>query len=603
MRKINRCAIVVSTGLGTWIGFGLGGGLVPGTTSHASGQTLSFTNEADALGLTFTHTRGPRYGFMGAGGVAADFNNDGFVDLFVLGGGDRADALFINNGPDGSGNFSFTDQAAAWDVDFLQYSFGASAGDFNNDGLIDIYITSYGPADGIGDAGMNKLLVNLGPGAGGQWSFIDQAEICGVNLLEADLTDGTGSAWGDYDLDGDLDLVVCAYERTAMGNRLFRNDGIGLSGVVEFTDVTEESGLLRSGIQGFVPGFADMNGDRYPELLLVADAGTSEYLINNGDGTFTAATDTVEGLSAANGMGSAVGDINLDGMLDWYVSGSFFDFLNGPGNVLMIQEPDGSFWNASPGTPVHDGGWGWGVLMVDFNHDGLLDLAETNGFATGYTNEQSYLYINHGDLNFTEEGLSLGYVHYGQGRGLVDFDFDNDGDRDLVIFSTGEPMAVFENHLLEPGQEVPAGVNWVDLRFDTSMRDTLAPMGLGAHITILSGGQERIFYADGGFNHCSQSELGVHLGLGEATMIDAVRIQWTDGSFQTLTDVPANQRLTVVAPFHPADLDGSGAVDINDVMAFIGGYSKGDLSSDHNGDGVLDVFDMLLYLGDFSSAP
>ncbi len=603
MRKSNRCAIVVSTGLTTLIGFGLGGSLIAGTTTQATGQTLSFTEVTDELGLSFTHTRGPRYGFMGAGGVAADFNNDGFVDLFVLGGGDRADALFINNGPDGSGNFSFTDQAAAWDVDFLQYSFGASAGDFNNDGYIDIYVTSYGPADGQGNPGMNQLLMNLGPGAGGQWTFVDQAALCGVNVLEADLTDGTGSTWGDYDLDGDLDLFVCAYDRSAMGNRLFRNDGPGQSGSIDFTDVTAEAGLLRTEMQGFVPGFVDMNGDRYPELLLVADAGTSAYFINNGDGTFTDAIEIVEGLSAANGMGLAVGDINQDGMLDWYVSGSYFDFLNGPGNVLMVQEPDGSYFNASPGTPVHDGGWGWGVLMVDFNHDGLLDMAETNGFGTGYTNEQSYLYINHGDLNFTEEGIELGFIHYGQGRGLIDFDFDNDGDRDLVILSTGEPMAVFENHLLEPGQAVPEGVNWLHLRFDTSLRDSLSAMGLGSHLTVLSNGQERVYSVDSRSNHGTQSELGVHMGLGNATVVDAVRIQWTDGSFMTLTNVPANQKLTVVAPFHPADLDGSGVVDINDVMAFIGGYSKGDLSSDHNGDGVLDVFDMLAYLGDFSDAP
>ncbi len=603
MRKSNRCAIVVSTGLGTLVGFGLSGSLIAGTTTQATGQTLSFTEVTDELGLSFTHTRGPRYGFMGAGGVAADFNNDGFVDLFVLGGGDVPDALFINNGPDASGNFSFTDQAAAWDVDFNQYSFGASAGDFNNDGYIDIYVTSYGPADGQGNPGMNKLLMNLGPGAGGQWTFVDQAALCGVNVLEADLTDGTGSTWGDYDLDGDLDLFVCAYDRSAMGNRLFRNDGPGQSGSIDFTDVTAEAGLLRTEMQGFVPGFVDMNGDMYPELLLVADAGTSAYFINNGDGTFTDAIETVEGLAAANGMGLAVGDINQDGMLDWYVSGSYFDFLNGPGNVLMVQEPDGSFFNASPGTPIHDGGWGWGVLMVDFNHDGLLDMAETNGFGTGYTNEQSYLYINHGDLNFTEEAIELGFIHYGQGRGLIDFDFDNDGDRDLIILSTGEPMAVFENHLLEPGQAVPAGVNWLDLRFDTSLRDSLAAMGIGSHVTVLSNGQERVYSVDSRANHATQSELGVHMGLGDAVVVDAIRIQWPDGSFMTLTNVPANQKLTVVAPFHPADLDGSGVVDIADVMAFIGGYSSGDLSSDHNGDGVLDVFDMLAYLGDFSAAP
>ena len=566
------------------------------------GQTASFTNETDALGLAFTHTRGPRYGFMGAGGAAADFNNDGYVDLFVLGGGSRPDALFLNNGPDANGNFSFTDQAAAWDVDFSHYSFGVSAADFNGDGLLDLYITSYGdPFTGV-TPGKHKLLTNLGPGSGGQWTFVDEAELCGVNSLNLNSTDGTGSAWGDYDLDGDLDLMVCAYIRNEMGNRLFRNDGMGLNGGWVFTDVTAQAGFLQTEIQGFVPGFVDMNGDRYPELLLVADAGTSKYLVNNGDGTFTNRVTDCQGLGQANGMGSAVGDVDGDGLLDWYVSGSYYDMLHGPGNVLMVQQPGGNFLNASPGTPVHDGGWGWGVLMVDLDHDTRLDLVETNGFSTGYGNEQSYLYMNHGNLLFTEEAIARGFVHYGQGRGLVEFDFDNDGDRDLVIFSTGEPMAVFENHLLEPGQPVPAGANWLDLRFDTSRRASIAPMGLGSSIRVTAGGQQRVFAADGGFNHCSQSELGVHLGLADAAEADAIRVQWTDGSFTTLTHVAANQRLTIVAPYHPGDVDGSGDVDFFDLLWFLGRFSAGDLGADQTGDGVLDVFDLIRFLGDFSDA-
>jgi hypothetical protein len=588
MRNSCRCAIVVST--------------LVGLPAGAWAQTLSFTDATDELGLAFTHTRGPRYGFMGAGGAAADFDNDGYVDLFVLGGGLRADALFINNGPDAEGHFSFTDEAAAWGLGFPHYSFGVSAADYNKDGLIDLYITSFGdPANGMGP-GRHKLLTNLGPGAGGQWSFVNEAELCGVNSLSIGSTDGTGSAWGDYDLDGDLDLVVCAYVSTEMGNRMFRNDGPVGGASWTFTDVTAQAGFLRTGIEGFVPGFADLNNDLYPELLLVADIGTSLYLVNNHDGTFTDFVDDCPGLDQANGMGSAVGDVNNDGLLDWYVSGSYYEFLHGPGNVLLVQQPGGAFINAAPGTPIHDGGWGWGVLMVDLDHDGLLDLVETNGFSTGFTNEQSYLYMNHGSLNFTEEAIARGFVHYGQGRGLVDFDFDNDGDRDMVIFSTGEPMAVFENHLLEPGGAVPAGAHWLDLRFDTARRDGLAPMGLGARVTVVSDGQSRVFYADGGFNHCSQSETGVHVGLAGQASADVVRVRWADGTFTTLTGVAGDRRLTVVAPYHPADLNGSGAVDFVDVQWFLQRFSAGDLAADHNGDGLLDIFDVVRFLADFSDA-
>ncbi|GAB4386277.1 MAG: hypothetical protein Kow0022_14790 [Phycisphaerales bacterium] len=567
--------------------------------SLGQAQTLSFTNVTDAVGATFTHTRSPRYGFMGAGGLAADFNNDGFTDLFVLGGPNRPDALFINNGLDANGDFSFTDQAEAWGLVGAHHSFGCSAADFNNDGLLDLFVTSYGPGDQAPSPGFHKLYRNNGPDADGNWSFTDIAAESGCSVLVPGLADGTGSAWGDFDLDGDLDLMVACYHRTAYGNRLYRNDGPDGFGGVILTDVTDAAGLHFM-MSGFVPGFVDMNHDRYPDLLMVADSGTSRYFINNGDGTFTDRTSWAEDLSGANGMGSAVGDLNGDGLLDWYVSGSYYDFLRGPGNVLMIQNADGTFSNIAPGTPIQDGGWGWGVLMVDLNHDRLVDLVETNGFGGSYGNEQSYLYINQGDLQFVERALEVGFVHMGEGRGLINADFDNDGDEDLVVFATGEPLAIFENHLLEPGQPVPAGAHWLRIEFDTRARDALAPFGMHTLVRLVTGQRQEIVVVDGGFNHCSQGEIGCHAGLGDVEVVDYVRIEWPDGTFMTLADVPADQILRVVAPFNPADYDGSGTLDFLDVHAFIKGYTSGSMSSDHNGDWRLDVFDLLAFLNDFA---
>lgn len=577
--------------------FVIGAGVL--LTAPASGQTLSFTNVTDEVGATFTPTRSPRYGFMGAGGLSADFNNDGFADLLVLGGPGQADALFINNGLDADGNFSFTDEAAAWGLGVPHHSFGCSAADFNNDGLLDLFITSYGPGTGAPAPGFHKLYRNNGPDGNGQWTFTDVAAISGCNLLVPGLVDGTGSAWGDYDLDGDLDLMVGCYLRTAYGNRLYRNDGPDGLGGVTLTDVTDGIGI-RYQMQGFVPGFADMNGDRYPELLMVADAGTSHYFVNDGDGTFTDRTSTAQGVSAANGMGSAVGDLNGDGLLDWYVSGSYYDFLSGPGNVVMIQNPDHTFTNIAPGSPMHDGGWGWGVLIVDLNHDGLPDMVETNGFGGAYGNEQSYLYINQGELQFVEQAMALGFVHTGEGRGLINADFDNDGDEDLVIFATGEPLSVYENHLLEPGQPVPGGANWIRIDFDTRARATLAPSGMHTRVTLVTGDRQQVVVVDGGFNQCSQGEIGCHAGLGDSTTIDYARIEWTDGTVSTLANVAANQILHVVAPFSPADYDGSGVLDIFDVQAFVNGYMAHSLASDHNGDWRLDVYDLLTFLNDFA---
>lgn len=565
----------------------------------ASGQVLSFTNVTDSTGATFTHTRSPRYGFMAAGGVAADFNNDGFTDLFVLGGPQRRDAMFINNGIDAEGNFSFTDEVDEWGLPAAHHGFGASAADFDNDGYIDLFVTSYGPGTQQASAGYHKLYRNNGPDAQGHWSFTDIAAASGCNVLVPGLADGTGSAWGDFDLDGDLDLLIACYHRAAYGNRLYRNDGPDGFGGLELTDVTDAVGL-RALMSGLVPGFADMNGDHYPEMLMAADAGSSKYFVNNGNGTFTNRTADAQGVSTANGMGSAVGDLNSDGLLDWYVSSSYFQNTDGPGNVLMIQNPDGTFNNVAPGTPVYDGGWGWGVLMVDLNHDRLLDLVETNGFAGEWGNEQSYLYLNHGDLQFQEVALAVGFSHFGEGRGLINADFDNDGDQDMVIFSTGEPLAIYRNNLLTPGQSVPPGANWLRMEFDTRTRATLSPHGMHTRVWLITGDHRELVIVDGGFSHASQGELGCHAGLGDIDAVDYIRIEWTDKTFTTLGNVPANQILHIVAPFNPADYDGSGTLDFADVQQFLAGYSARSMTSDHNGDWRLDIYDLLLFLRDFS---
>ncbi len=567
--------------------------------SNSPGQVLSFTNVTDAAGATFTNTRSPRYGFMAAGGVAADFNNDGYTDLFVLGGPQRRDAMFINNGVDADGNFSFTDEVDQWDLPPAHHSFGASAADFDNDGYLDLFVTSYGPGTQQAAAGYHKLYHNNGPDNDGNWSFTDIAAASGCNVLVPGLADGTSSTWGDFDLDGDLDLMVGCYHRAAYGNRLYRNDGPDGFGGLLLTDVTDEVGL-RALMSGLAPAFVDMTGDHYPEMLMAADSGSSQYFVNDGDSTFTNRTSTAEDLGTANGMGVAVGDLNSDGRLDWYVSSSYFQNTGGPGNVLMIQNPDGSFTNIAPGTPVHDGGWGWGVLMVDLNHDRLLDLVETNGFSGEWTVEQSYLYINQGELNFVEQALALGFVHTGQGRGLINADFDNDGDQDMVLFASGEPLSIFRNNLLTPGDPVPAGANWLRMEFDTRARPGLAPHGMHARAWLHTGDRAELLTVDGGTSYASQGEIGCHAGLGDVDVVDYIRIEWNDGTVTTLGDVAANQILRVAAPFNPADYDGSGSLDFADVQMFLNGYAARSMTSDHNADWNLDVYDLLMFLRDFS---
>ncbi|MCZ6603017.1 MAG: VCBS repeat-containing protein, partial [Planctomycetota bacterium] len=222
---------------------------------------------------------------------------------------------------------------------------------------------------------------------------------------------GAGVALLDYDLDGDLDLCVVSYWGEHQGNRLFRNNGDET-----FTDVTDVAlGMGVFEVWGFQPAFVDMNGDRYPELLISADYETSRYLVNNADGTFTDMTVASGTGLDDNGMGQAVGDFDNDGLLDWYVS-SIHQLIPPPGhnsgNMLYVAQGSHCYVESSVATGTNDGGWGWGTVTVDLDNDTWLDIVEVKGRpAKGgeWINEPGKLFHNDGDGTFTEMAAATGF--------------------------------------------------------------------------------------------------------------------------------------------------------------------------------------------------
>ncbi len=528
----------------------------------------SFSDQTATAGISAVHAipPGAPYPPMVGGGAVGDFNNDGWQDLFILAGGMEADRLYINN-QDGT----FTDQAAAWGVDVIHQGAGASAGDYDGNGFLDIYTTSYCPVGMPPGPGYHRLYKNNGNG-----TFTEVAVQAGVNLA-APIADGFGSAFGDYDLDGDLDLAMSGWSNNVGGNRLFRNNGDGT-----FTNATSSLNYDVTLMQGFSPRFTDMDRDRFPELLFVSDHVTSRYFVNQRNGEFVDRTESSGTGIDLSGMGTTTGDFNGDGRIDWFVTAVFYGSnTTTRGNMLYMQIPPTEvdrrphrYVELSEQSNTSDGAWGWGTVAVDFNHDGFLDIGETNGWSPApWTNQMNRLYMNNGDETFTDMAAASGFTFTGQGRGLANFDYDNDGDQDVVVFPNQEAIRLYRNDL--SGSDS----NWLRLFFDTTADLDLAPNGLGTRVVVTADNVQQVRYLDGGSNFLATSEFSAHFGMGSSLTAD-IRVEWSDGTITGLQGVATNQTLTIASGTSgpssipsrgiKGDLNGDGLVSGSDVQPLVG---------------------------------
>jgi hypothetical protein len=560
---------------------------VNATAMHA--QIPSFTDRTSAAGVTFTHLTGvPDIGeaeMMTPGVGVADFNRDGWLDLFVQGGLGQNSALFINN-CDGT----FVDQATDWGIDLTGVE-GSSVtiGDVDGNGYPDVYT-------GVLN-GRNHLLLNTGHGG-----FIENAVDAGVDLQ----VNTFGATLGDIELDGDLDLYTAMWSQFSEdGCRLFVNDGTGV-----FVDTTEGAGLLmqRPGdCFAFSPALVDLDGDRFPELVVAADFGTSRYFVNNTDGTFTALSDNGT-CTDENGMGSAIADFDNDGDLDWFVTSIFDDDGHAEanwgitGNRLYRNEGGHRYTDVTDLTGVRNGDWGWGASFADLNHDGFLDLVMTNGFAypnggdpdPTFVNDPARVWISDGVANepaFTEVAARAGVTHTAAGKGLVTFDYDHDGDLDIVMTTNLGDLVLYRNNTNPPRS------SWVEL--DLVAPPGNAPDGFGAVVTVRVGPDTLTRVVHGGMTFMSQEPPRLHFGFRSVATIDEIRIRWPDATVTVLWNVVPGQLLIV----NNGDLSGDNVVGPEDLFIVLESWGRCPPQAlciaDLNRDGHVGIVDLLTVLANW----
>ena len=519
-------------------------------------DTLSFTDIAATAGVAFRHTRRDDFLFpLGGSAAIGDYNGDGLLDIYVTNSA-GANALYRNNGEG-----TFTDVAASAGVDDLTGTGnGAGWGDYDNDGNLDLFVANYGSS---------KLFHNNGDG-----TFTDVTATAGVGDPN-DTYRTLGVTWGDYDQDGFLDLLVVRhfgehdpepflatdFSGAARPLALYHNNGDGT-----FTDVASllgDAGAYPSSIKGagFKPTFVDYDNDGDPDIYVVNDFGRDNYpnVLWRNDGPNDADTWKFTDVSAASGtdlaisgMCLAVGDYDNDGDLDFYmtdIGDSAFLENQGDGTFVNITRQTGTGRGTIPENEFTGLSIGWGAVFVDLNNSGLLDLYYVAGFLES-------------DMILNEENqpnavfLNNGDGTFSDVSALTAAD-DPAYGREVAAADLNNDglIDLFVVNIGKQNDYPGSARLFQNVSSSTNNWLSIKTVGtqsnrdgFGARITVTADGVTRIREMGASQGMMSHSVVPAHFGLGTANKADVVEIRWPSGILQTIPNVAANQLLTVTEP-------------------------------------------------------
>ena len=482
-------------------------------------------------------------GMFGGGACVFDLNNDGLEDLYIT-GGMNDDALYLNTG---NGMFKDIFKNSGLEKTSHYVTQGVAGADINKDGWVDLFITTITTRDSVKviPRAENLLFLN-----NGNSTFRDVTEEYGLKDL---VSFSMGVSFGDINADGYPDAYIGNYFQDYEGQLSAINDativnanatskGYLLRNVngQSFSNVYPDYGLSYKGF-GFGGTFTDFDNDYDVDLLVNHDFGykaSPNFFLENKypDNEYMNRAKELAMDLKINAMGTAVGDYNFDGMLDYYVTNIRF-------NRFMVSQGEGkAYADKSKELGMGYVSISWGTNFADFDHDTDLDLFVANGDLNPNDVPMADYFFENNNGMFTEKAPAVGLNDYGIGRGSVVFDMDNDGDLDLLVINQKPVLNYPVNSQTHLYRNDAAKGNWLKVALKGIDSDT---HGIGSRVEIVVGKIKMIREIDGGSSHLSQNSTIAHFGLGAATAVDSVIVTWTGGKKQVLVNQPANKMLVI----------------------------------------------------------